>query len=245
MLIFYILSSVILISLVSFVGAFFLSLKSEILNKINFFLISLSAGTMLGGALIHLLPESVEKFDSSPIVWLGVIAGLLVFFVLEKIVCWRHCHVPTSNSHPHHLGIMNLVGDGLHNFIDGVVIAGTFMIDIQLGIATTLAVVAHEIPQEIGDFGVLIFAGYGRKKALMLNFSIALMALGGAMLTLLIGPKISNFTNFILPFTAGGFIYIATADLMPELKKETGLSQSIKQLLGIILGIALMLLLKE
>jgi zinc and cadmium transporter len=244
MIIIYVLASVFIVSLVSFVGLFFLSLRSEMLNKLTLFLISFSAGTMLGGALIHLLPESVEKFGSSKTVWFGVLAGLLVFFVLEKIVCWRHCHIPTSNKHPHHLGVMNLVGDGLHNFIDGVVIAGTFMIDAHLGFVTTMAVVVHEIPQEIGDFGVLIYAGYSRKKALILNFSIALMAMGGALITLLIGPKIGQLADFILPFTAGGFIYIATADLIPELKKEPGIQQSIKQLLGIILGITLMLLLK-
>ncbi|MDD5290552.1 MAG: ZIP family metal transporter [Patescibacteria group bacterium] len=236
--------SVIIVSLISFIGALSLALNPEKLKKITIFFVSLSAGTLLGDSFIHLLPEMVKEKDYSSSAWLWVLGGIIVFFILEKIICWRHCHIPTSPEHPHHLGAMNLVGDGLHNFIDGLVIAGSFLINPPLGIATTLAVVAHEIPQEIGDFGVLIHAGYSRRKALFLNFLSALTAVLGAFIALLVGPQIENFSAFIIPFTAGGFIYIATADLIPELKKESRPWHSLSQLLSILIGVAIMLILK-
>ncbi|MDD5031738.1 MAG: ZIP family metal transporter [Patescibacteria group bacterium] len=236
--------SVIIVSLLSFIGALSLALNPEKLKKITIFFVSLSAGTLLGDSFIHLLPEMVKEKNYSPSVWLWVLGGIIVFFILEKIVCWRHCHIPTSTEHPHHLGPMNLIGDGLHNFIDGLVIAGSFLISPPLGLATTLAIVAHEIPQEIGDFGVLIHAGYSRSKALFFNFSSGLLAIFGALVSLIIGPQTENFSAFIIPFTAGGFIYIATADLIPELKKESRLWQSLSQLISILLGLAIMLILK-
>ena len=241
---FYTFLSVIIVSLLSFVGALSLALNPEKLKKITIFFVSLSAGTLLGDSFIHLLPEMVKEKNYSPSVWLWVLGGIIIFFILEKIICWRHCHIPTSREHPYHLGLMNLVGDGLHNFIDGLVIAGSFLVNPSLGLATTLAVIAHEIPQEIGDFGVLIHAGYSRGKALFFNFFSGLLAVLGALITLIIGPQIENFSAFIIPFTAGGFIYIATADLIPELKKESRLWQSLSQLLSILLGLAIMLILK-
>lgn len=238
---FYIFLSVIIVSLLSFIGALSLALKPEKLKRITIFFVSLSAGTLLGDSFIHLLPEMVKEKNYSPSVWLWVLGGIIIFFILEKIICWRHCHIPTSAEHPHHLGLMNLIGDGLHNFIDGLVIAGSFLTAPSLGIATTLAVVAHEIPQEIGDFGVLIHAGYSRAKALFFNFFSALLAVFGALIALLAGPQIENFSSFIIPFTAGGFIYIATADLIPELKKELRPWQSLSQLLSILLGLGIMI----
>lgn len=235
----YVFISVIIISLVSFVGVFTLGMRSEFLKKITLTLVSLSAGTLLGGAFFHLLPEAIELGAGIQTVFLYVVLGILFFFILEKVMCWRHCHVPTSEHHPHHLGMMNLVGDAAHNFFDGIVIAGAFLAGTEVGIATTLAVVLHEIPQEIADFGVLIHAGFTRKKALMLNFLIALMAMLGAAITLLIGTQINSFIAPVIAFTAGGFIYIATSDLMPELKKEIGPLKSLNQLLIIVLGVVL------
>jgi zinc and cadmium transporter len=240
---FYTFLSVIIVSLLSFVGALSLALNPEKLKKITMFFVSLSAGTLLGDSFFHLLPEAIEKSDSFSL-WFMVISGIIVFFVLEKIICWRHCHIPTSAEHPHHLGLMNLVGDGLHNLIDGIIIAGSFLINPALGVATTIAVIAHEIPQEIGDFGVLIHAGYSRRKALFLNFLSAITAILGAFIALLIGQQIENFSTFIIPFTAGGFIYIATADLIPELKKESHPLKSLGQLLAILVGLGIMLGLK-
>jgi len=237
--------SVLIVSLISFIGVFFLAMKPARLKNITMILVSFSAGTMLGGAFLHLLPEAVEANGSSMTIWASLLAGIIVFFILEKIIYWRHCHIPTSDSHPHPFGKMNLIGDGLHNFIDGVIIASAFLIDIKLGAATSLAVIAHEIPQEIGDFGVLLHAGYRRGRALFLNFITALMAVLGAILALAIGVKIENFSSYIIPFTAGGFLYIATADLIPELKKDVRARDSLKQLAGIVIGILLMLLLKD
>ena len=241
---FYTLASVLIVSLLSFVGIFTLAIKLEKIKKLTMLMVSLSAGTLLGGAILHLMPEAIEESGSTPSVWLSFLFGIILFFILEKIICWRHCHVPTSKNHPHPLGIMNLVGDGLHNFIDGMIIAGAFLVDVKLGVATTIAVISHEIPQEIGDFGVLIHAGYSRGRALFLNFLIATTAVIGALVALLIGGQMENFSSYIIPITAGGFIYIATADLIPELKKNTELSKSFGQLAVILIGIGIMLLLK-
>ena len=241
----YSLTSIFIISLVSFVGVFFLAFKKETLQKILFFLVSFAAGGMLGGAFFHLLPEAIEELGNGLNFSLAILAGILAFFVLEKFIAWRHCHIPTSSEHPHPVAFMNLVGDALHNFIDGVVIAASFMTNFSLGIATSLAMIFHEIPQEIGDFGVLIHGGFTRRKALFFNFGSALTAVLGAVLTLIIGVKLMAFSKLIIPFTAGTFIYIAGSDLIPELHKETQLWKSTIQLMGLILGLFLMFILKE
>jgi len=229
---------------VSILGVVFLSFSPKILKKLTLSLVSLSAGTLLGGAFLHLLPESIEASGNSINVWISLLAGIIFFFILEKLIHWRHCHVPTCPEHPHHLGIMNLVGDAFHNFFDGLIIAGAFLVSIPLGIATLVAVVAHEIPQEIADFGVLVYAGYSKMKAILLNFLTALAAIIGATVAILFSNSIENFTSFIIPITAGGFIYIAIADLMPELNKEKSLFKSFIQLMVIALGIGIMLVLR-
>jgi zinc and cadmium transporter len=240
---YYTIASIAIVSLISFIGVLVLSVSPEKLKKITLWLVSLSAGTLLGDSFLHLLPEAASKNNDLPM-WFMLIAGMLVFFVLEKFIHWRHCHISTSANHPHPVGLMNLVGDALHNMIDGVIIAGSFIVSAPLGLATTIAVIAHEIPQEIGDFGVLIHAGYSKQRAIYLNFIISLAALAGAIGTLIIGARIDHLIDFVAPFTAGGFIYIATADLIPELRKETGIRQSMTQLIFLLLGIAIMLCLK-
>ena len=233
-----------MVSLVSLVGIFSLILPRQNLAKIIMLLISLSAGTLLGDSFLHLIPEAAAEGGTG--VWLWLLAGILVFFILEKIIHWRHCHLPTTITHQHPVGAMNLVGDGLHNFIDGAVIAGSFLVSPTLGLATTVAVLSHEIPQELGDFAVLLYAGYSKAKALFFNFLTASLAIAGAVITLMIGSRIQGFTEIILPFTAGGFIYIAASDLFPELKKDNEkLSQAFLQLALIIIGIGLMLALKN
>lgn len=243
---FYIIGASLLTSLLSLIGVLFLSFSKERLKRILMFLVSLSAGALLGDAFLHLLPEAVELagHDNSDGLWISVLIGLLMFFVLEKIINWRHCHIPTSDEHVHSLGKMNLIGDALHNLIDGIIIAGSFLIDIRLGIVTTIAVISHEIPQEIGDFGVLVHAGYTVKKALFFNFISALFSLLGAVLVIVLGSFSESLINFIIPITAGGFIYIASSDLIPELKKECGLRKSLRQLSGILIGIGFMVLIK-
>jgi len=238
---FYSLISVIFVSLLSFVGVFFLAFKEEKLQKILLFLVSFAAGGLLGDAFLHLLPEAVEEMGLTTEVSLAVLAGLLIFFALEKFISWRHCHIPTSKEHLHPIVFMNLIGDGLHNFIDGMIIAASFLVSIPLGLATSLAVIFHEIPQEIGDFGVLIHGGFSKNKALFFNFVSGSAAIGGAILTLFLGTRLVGLTRLLIPFTAGSFLYIAGSDLIPELHKETNLKKSAFQLLGLILGIGVML----
>lgn len=239
-IIFYTLISILLISIISLLGITIFFTKQKHLPNILLFLISFSAGALLGDAFIHLLPEAMES--GLEIVPLAVIGGILAFFILEKVIHWRHCHQPTCKDHPHPLATMNLVGDAFHNFLDGIIIATSYIVSIPLGIATTIAVLLHEIPQEIGDFGVLLYAGYSKKKALLMNFLISLTAIFGGIVGLVLSKNIESFSSVMLAITAGGFIYIATADLIPEMKKDIGLKKTAIQFLGLILGIGIMLL---
>ncbi len=232
--------SVVIVSLISLVGIFFVLMKKDKLNKIILFLVSLSAGSLLGGAFLHLIPEAFEKSSSLLTTSLLILSGIILFFIIEHVIHWRHCHVPTSKSHPHSLGIMNIIGDGFHNFLDGLVIAAAYFINIPLGIVTTLAVILHEIPQEIGDFGVLIYAGYSKKKALFFNFISALTAILGALVGILFAGSSEVFALIVIPLAAGGFLYIAGSDLIPELHKNQEKQFSIKKIIGIILGILIM-----
>lgn len=232
----YTLGSVIIVSILSMIGIIVLLFKRKFLDSILLLLVAFSAGALLGGAFLHLIPEST----ASPIY---ILAGILIFFILEKVIHWRHCHHTTCDDHPHHLAAMNLVGDAVHNAIDGMVIAGSYMVSIPLGIATTVAVILHEIPQEIGDFGVLLYSGMKPKKAILYNFLSALFAVAGAILALTIGQYVEHFTEVIIPITAGGFIYIATADLIPELHKELKVKKTLTQFLMIIIGVGLMAIL--
>jgi zinc and cadmium transporter len=236
----YALISVIIVSLISLLGAVFLSLKKEKLEHLLIYLVSFSVGALLGDVFIHLVPELGENgFAVQSGMW--ILAGIIVFFVIEKIIHWHHCHRP---EHEHEavkpFAIMNLIGDGLHNFLDGAIISAAFMTDTTLGIATAVAVVLHEIPQEIGDFGVLLYAGYSRAKALLFNFLSALLAVVGAVLTLLIGNAVPMLAPFLLAVAAGGFIYIAGADLIPELHRDCRKCKAVYQLAAIILGIGMM-----
>ena len=235
--------SVLIISLISFIGAITLAINKKFLNKTLSFLVSFSAGALLGGAFIHLIPEALESFTSDIIVSLLILVGMMFFFILEKFVHWRHCHIPTSEKHVHPLATMNLVGDGLHNFIDGLIIGASYLVNISLGITTTIAVILHEIPQEIGDFGVLVYGGLKRVKALMMNFLSALISVIGVVVALLIGSRVNEFSILLLPIAAGGFIYIASSDLIPELHKTCEPKISFSHVVGITLGILLMLLL--
>lgn len=235
----WILTSVIIVSLISFVGVFFLALKEKILNKILLWLVALSVGALLGGAFLHLLPESVEQTKTG---YIGILflAGIIIFFIMEKFLHWRHCHSGKCNVHPFAYTI--LFGDGLHNFIDGIIIAAAYLTNLNLGIATTLAIIIHEIPQEIGDFGVLIYGGFKKGKALLYNFLSALIAVVGALVAYFMHNSLN--TTFLLPIAAGGFIYIAMTDLIPELHKKSKLQESIMQFIFIVIGLALMWLLK-
>ncbi len=240
MLYFYLFLSLLIISSISLLGVITLKWSTEKIKKINFGLISLAAGSLIGDSFFHLLPEATEEANITP--WIALTFGLLAFFILEKIIHWRHCHIPTSDNHPHPLGTMNLVGDFLHNFIDGLVLANAFLVNPILGLTTAIAIFIHEIPQEISDFGVLLHAGYSRTKAIRLNFLSSLSAVLGAILAIIFQTQWS--TQNLLAFTAGGFIYIATADLLPEMQKETTLKKSLIQLLWLSIGLIIMFMMK-
>jgi len=233
--------SVIIVSLISLIGSFFISLKEDILKKYVHLFISLAIGALLGDAFIHLIPESFEKLPNTTIVSILIITGILIFFIIEKYLHWHHHEDDTEKNHVHPVGKLILVTDGFHNLIDGIIIGVSFFISIPIGIATTLAVILHEIPQEIGDFAVLIHSGYTRKKALYLNFFSALMAILGLIITIIFGNVAETFSLWILPIAAGGFIYIAIADLIPELKETKKIKYSIFQILTILLGILIMI----
>ena len=236
----YTLVSVFIISAISLVGIFALSIKENTLKKLFIYMIAFSAGALLGDAFIHLLPEVINEQGFTLLISLYILIGIGFSFVIEKIIHWRHCHHPTSKTHKHPLTTMNLVGDGVHNFIDGIIIATSYLISVPAGIATTLAVGFHEIPQEMSEFGVLVYGGYTKNKALLANFLIALTAVAGAVLTLILAQS-ESMLIFLVPFAAGNFIYIATADLIPELHKKSEFKQSILQLIIFVLGILTML----
>jgi len=237
----YSLVSVIIVSLISLVGVLAFSLKEEHLKKILLYLVSFSAGGLFGHAFIHMIPEAVGENGFGLQVSLYILIGIITSFSVEKFLQWRHCHIPTSEEHPHSFAYMNLFGDAVHNFIDGLIIGGSYLASISLGVATTLAVVFHEIPQEIGDFGVLIYGGFNKSRAIFFNFSTALMAIFGAIVALSVGFLIQDFIPFLIPFAAGNFIYIAGSDLIPELhKEEPGLLKSALQLTAFVLGVLIL-----
>ncbi|MBI2673657.1 ZIP family metal transporter [Candidatus Woesearchaeota archaeon] len=238
----YSLVSVLVVSLISLVGLAILPLNEKNLKHILLYLVSFSAGALLGDAFIHLIPEvSKNGFTTSSALF--IMLGIIVSFIVEKFIYWRHCHIPTSKNHPHSFAYMNLIGDGVHNLLDGLIIGGSFITNFTLGITTTIAVILHEIPQEIGDFGVLVYGGFSRVKALIYNFITAMSAFIGVLVAFLFEKNISNFSEIIIPFAAGEFIYIACSDLIPELHKEVHIKNSLIQLASLLIGIAMMALL--
>lgn len=239
----YAVMSVLVVSLISLVGIFTLSFKAEAVTKNMYLFISLAVGALLGDAFIHLLPESFGDTDKTLGVSLLVILGIFIFFVLEKFLHWHHHGEDQNEDHIHPVGKLVLLSDGVHNFIDGIIIGASFLVSIPVGIATTLAVILHEIPQEIGDFAVLLHAGYTKKRALWLNFLSALLSVLGLILSLIIGIASAKFINILIPVAAGGFIYIALTDLIPELHKTKEARYSLLQFLSLVLGVALMVLL--
>lgn len=241
----YTLISVVAVSLISLIGLLTFPIKEQKLRSPLLYLVSFSAGGLFADAFIHLIPEAAGnnlelKVSVVPIY---ILSGIVTSFILEKLIQWRHCHIPTSEEHPHPFAYMNLFGDGVHNFIDGIVVAGSYIASLPVGIATTLAVTFHEIPQEIGDYGVLLHGGFSKNKALLFNFLTAIMAVFGALLALALSVIVTseNFKIFLLSFAAGEFIYIAGSDLVPELHKETKPSKSLLQLIAFILGVVAIL----
>ena len=233
-----ILISVVIVSLISFVGVVFLSLKAKTLDKLLEIFISFASGTLLGDAFIHLMPESFEKLGEDT--FLIIVFSFLFFFALEKFFYWRHCH--EEHCRVHTFTYLNLIGDAIHNFIDGTIIAASFLSAFPLGVSTTLAVIFHEIPQEIGDFSILIYGGVEKKKAIFLNFLSALTAILGALMVYFFAKQIVNIVPFFLPVAAGNFLYLAGTDIIPELheKSKGSIKSSISQFFALLAGLLLM-----
>ena len=223
-----------IISLISFIGILTLSIKKKILNNILLFLISLSAGVLIGSAFLHLIPESLEQTSYT---FLLIIAGFVLFFIIERVLHWQHCH--EGKCEVHTFAYMALIGNSIHNFIDGLIIASAFVISSSLGLTTTIAIALHEIPQEIGNFGVLVYGGFKARKAILINFSITLTKVLGGLVGFFLAESLN--LSFIPAIAAGGFIYIAASDLIPELRDKPN---SIINLIIFLLGISLMYFLK-
>ena len=222
--------------LLAFAGLGFYFLLKRNLNRSLIFLVSFATGALLGGAFIHFLPEAFEGLGLLKTVIITII-GFVLFLVLERILHWHHCHDGKCDKHP--FTYLLLWGDSIHNFIDGVIIAGGFLVSIPFGIVTSLLILAHELPQEIGDFGVLIYGGFSRSKALLYNFLSQLTAVLGGLLGYLFLSV--EHVIYLLPIAAGGFIYIAVADLIPEIFKEKDWVKIVVNLIGIIAGLLVLM----
>ena len=216
-------------------------------------LVSYAIGALLGAAFLEILPHALNEASSVEAMAMTVLFGILLFFILEKLVLWRHCHgneceahsghdaTPSGHDHGHdhgRSGMMIMVGDTFHNFVDGILIAAAFMVDMKLGMVTALAIIAHEIPQEVGDFLILLHSGYTKRQAILLNLLSSLATLAGGLLAYFALQTVQSWIPYILGLAAASMIYVAVADLIPGLHKRTELKATVQQVLLIILGIA-------
>jgi len=216
----------VIVGLVSFIGAVSLLLRGNFLNKIIIYLVAFSAGALMGGAFFHLLPEALDQGTEPISVFIWLMVGFCLFYIMERLLRWHHCHEGDCDTHEH-LGWLNVIGGGIHNIIDGMIIFAAFSVDINLGWSVLLSIILHEIPQELGDFGVLIYSGFSRAKALFYNFASAIVAVIGVFVAYFVSGYNPNFHYLLLPFAAGGFIYIAASDLIPELHKDNNTKRSL------------------
>ncbi|MBI2026518.1 MAG: ZIP family metal transporter [Deltaproteobacteria bacterium] len=230
---FYIFLAILSVSFISLIGALILSLNREWLKKTLFILVSFATGSLLGAAFLDLLPEALENCEKN--IFVMTLVGILSFFIIEKFIHWHHHHTGEHDIHP--FTYMNLIGDGFHNFIDGIAIAASFSHDIRLGIATSIAILFHEIPQEIGDFGILLYGGFSKGRALFFNFLASLTSFLGAFVGVFFLSQDISILPYLLAFAAGNFIYIASTDLLPELKEHSKSSTSLIQLIAILMGV--------
>jgi len=243
----YALLATVVVSLLSLIGVFALSLSERALDRFLFVLLSFSAGSILGAAYFDLLPEAVEISEGASSPFFVIAAGFLGFFFLERFIYWYHGHIHGHEA-PSEVDkrvtvkrfvYLNLFGDGIHNFLDGMVIAASFFLDFTVGFVATTAVIFHELPQEIGDFGVLLYGGFSRRKALFFNFLSALTAVAGALLSNFFSVNIQNFVGSLVAFAAGGFIYLAASELIPEMQQEKDFRKSVVQFVLFIFGLIL------
>lgn len=238
----YIIVSSIALALVSLVGSLTILLSRKFFNQLIPNLVAFSAGALIGGALLHLIPESVEELGNEPKTFLLIILGILVFYVLEQFIHWHHCHKET-HEHKKPVSYLILIADGMHNLVDGLAVGAAFIVSPALGFSTLLAVIAHEIPQELGDFGILIHSGWKAAKALLFNFLSSLTFLIGGVGAYFLSDKVNIST--LLPFAAGTFIYIAAVDLIPEIKSDAKIKSKISFFVFLVLGLLLMYIIKD
>jgi zinc and cadmium transporter len=237
-LVLWVLGSVTVVSLVSLVGAVTFAISLDRLRQHLLVLISFSAGALLGDVFFHLIPE-LQEVGYTTMVGGWILAGILLFFVLERLILWHHSHTEHDES-VHAASYLVILGDGMHNFIDGLVIAAGFLVSVPVGVATTIAVIAHEVPHELGNFAILIHGGWSRGKALWYNFLSALPAIVGAVVALLLADLVPLISHLLLAFGVASFIYIAMSDIIPELHKARGFRLTLWQLIGLVLGMASM-----
>jgi len=235
---FWIIGSAIADALLGFVGVFSLWVSNRNLKEVADVLMAFAAGSLLGGAFFHLLPESLESISAIN-VFLLALAGFVLFILLESYLHWHRCK--ECDIHP--FSYVILIGDGIHNFLGGIVLAASFLISIPLGIATIVAIIAHELPQQLGIFGVLVKGGFTRNQAIIRSFLAQSTIILGALCGYFLAGAIGSFTSLLVPFAAGNFIYIASSDLIPEMHKAEGWTK-LRSLLIFFLGIALMWALK-
>lgn len=239
--------SVLIISAFSFLGTFVMTIRATVVSRIMIYLVSFATGAMLGTVFLHLLPEVMEHSEEPLIGSVLVFAGLLIAFAIEKFIHWHHCHHTEHDEHEgrhtHPVGPLILIGDGIHNFLDGMLIASAFFVSIPLGVATAVAIVIHEVPQEWSDIALLLHSGFSRRKAFLWNTVSSCAAIAGAAVAVLFSRSVEGIEFFLLPIAAGNFLYIATTDLIPELHKETRLRKTLLQVLLLTLGIGLMAIL--
>lgn len=242
----YAILSVVIVSLLSLLGALFLVFERKVIENLVTYSLALSSGILLGAAFLDILPESLEKINPNT-AFLYVLVGIVSFFGLEKIITWHHHHADEEKmlKEEKPVAYLTLIGDGIHNFMDGLIIGVSYLVSIPLGVVTTVAVVGHEIPHELSDFVVLIYSGFTNKKALLWNFLSGLTSIAGTLIVLFASSAIVVHTDFLLPFAAGNFIYIASSDLIPELHKKRQLTASLIQLFLIIFGIIIIYYLKQ
>ena len=229
----------ILDGLVALIGAITLWLKAKTVDKLLLLLVAFSAGALIAGAFFHIIPEALEEGTEPLNLFIVVLVGFCLFFLFEKFLYWHHCHKEKCEVHPYTYLI--LFGDGIHNFIDGLIIAAAFLVDASFGAVTTFMIISHEVPQELGDFGALVYGGMKKGKALLYNFISQLTCVLGGIVGFFLGTTVQPFVPFILPFAAGGFLYIGASDLIPQLHNEKNLGKSILSFVFFLLGALLML----
>jgi len=243
----YIVIFTILGSIFSLIGGILLLLRQKLAHRLTHLLAAFAAGVLLGSAFLDLLPEALHEVEdlqgkigyTQNVIFLTSLLGITLFFLLERFIHWFHHHQRPHKELAKPTVALVVLGDSIHNLIDGMIIAATFIASIPLGIVTTIAVAAHEIPQEIGDFAILLHEGLSRKKVLMLNFISALAALLGAFLVLLLGEFVENFIPFALSLTAGFFIYIAAADIIPDIHQENRKGFALLETFLLLVGIGI------